>query len=83
MPGRLGSGTCSTRPYRPQTNGKAERFIRTMLAGWAYGAHLPLQRGADARHLTAGSGTTTIAADTQPSAANRPVSRTNVLGSYT
>jgi transposase InsO family protein len=27
-----------TRPYRPQTNGKAERFIRTMLDGWAYGA---------------------------------------------
>jgi transposase InsO family protein len=26
-----------TRPRRPQTNGKAERFIRTMLAGWAYG----------------------------------------------
>jgi transposase InsO family protein len=27
-----------TRPRRPRTNGKAERFIRTMLAGWAYGA---------------------------------------------
>jgi len=27
-----------TRPYRPRTNGKAERFIRTMLGGWAYGA---------------------------------------------
>jgi transposase InsO family protein len=27
-----------TRAYRPQTNGKAERFIRTLLAGWAYGA---------------------------------------------
>ena len=26
-----------TRPYRPQTNGKAERFIKTMLGEWAYG----------------------------------------------
>ncbi len=26
-----------TRPYRPQTNGKAERFIRTLLHEWAYG----------------------------------------------
>ncbi len=25
-----------TRPYRPQTNGKAERFIRTRLEEWAY-----------------------------------------------
>jgi transposase InsO family protein len=25
-----------TRAYRPQTNGKAERFIGTMLGGWAY-----------------------------------------------
>jgi transposase InsO family protein len=34
----LGVRHLRTRPYRPQTNGKAERFIRTMLAGWAYGA---------------------------------------------
>ena len=25
-----------TRPYRPQTNGKAERFIQTALKEWAY-----------------------------------------------
>jgi transposase InsO family protein len=27
-----------TRPYRPQTNGKAERFIQTLIRRWAYGA---------------------------------------------
>jgi transposase InsO family protein/transposase len=34
----LGIGHLRTRPRRPQTNGKAERFIRTLLGGWAYGA---------------------------------------------
>ena len=34
----LGIRHLRTRPHRPQTNGKAERFIRTMLGGWAYGA---------------------------------------------
>ena len=32
----LGIRHLFTRPYRPRTNGKAERFIRTLLAGWAY-----------------------------------------------
>jgi transposase InsO family protein len=29
------SAALRTRPYRPETNGKAERFIQTMLLGWA------------------------------------------------
>jgi transposase InsO family protein len=33
----LGLKHLRTRPRRPQTNGKAERFIRTLLDGWAYG----------------------------------------------
>jgi transposase InsO family protein len=34
----LGIKHLRTKPYRPRTNGKAERFIRTLLGGWAYGA---------------------------------------------
>jgi len=33
---RLGIDTRYTRPYRPQTNGKAERFIQTLQREWAY-----------------------------------------------
>jgi transposase InsO family protein len=32
----LGLGHLLTQPYRPRTNGKAERFIQTMLGEWAY-----------------------------------------------
>ncbi len=34
----LGMRHLRTRPYRPQTNGKAERFIQTLQNKWAYGA---------------------------------------------
>ena len=77
----LGIRHLRTRPRRPQTNGKAERFIRTMLAGWAYGAIYGSSRERTAaldgwlwhynhrrRHSALGH---------QP-----PISRTNVLGSY-
>jgi transposase InsO family protein len=35
---RLGIRHGRTRAYRPRTNGKAERFIKTLAEGWAYGA---------------------------------------------
>ena len=34
----LGIRHLRTRPYRPRTNGKAERFIQTLVNRWAYGA---------------------------------------------
>lgn len=36
---QLGITVKKTRPYRPQTNGKIERFHRTMADGWAYAHH--------------------------------------------
>ncbi len=32
----LGARHVLTRPYRPRTNGKAERFIQTLIREWAY-----------------------------------------------
>lgn len=51
----LGIGQRFTRPYRPQTNGKAERFIRTLLAEWAYArayGHSNTRRAALAPYLS-------------------------------
>jgi len=71
-----------TRPYRPQTNGKAERFIRTLLHGWAYGAiyHSSQER------TTALDGWLWHYNHRRRHSALRhqpPVTRTNLLGSYT
>ena len=68
----LGIRHLRTRPRRPQTNGKAERFIRTMLAGWAYGAIYAHQPRNAPQPLTAGYGPTTIDDDTKPSGDRHP-----------
>ena len=38
---QLGLRHLRTRPYTPRTNGKAERFIQTLLRSWAYGFAYP------------------------------------------
>jgi transposase InsO family protein len=49
---RLGLKHLTTAPYRPRTNGKAERFIRTLVEGWAYGA---VYRNSSERRLALGA----------------------------
>jgi transposase InsO family protein len=70
-----------TRPHRPQTNGKAERFIRTLLNGWAYG---PIY-GSSRERTLALDGWLWHYNHRRPHSAlghQAPISRTNLLGSY-
>ncbi len=70
-----------TRPRRPQTNGKAERFIRTLLGGWAYGA---IYRSSAERTAALDGWLWHYNHQRRHSALGRqpPISRTNLLGSY-
>jgi transposase InsO family protein len=79
---RLGIRHLRTRPHRPQTNGKAERFIRTLLHGWAYG---PIY-GTSRERTNALDGWLWHYNHRRPHAAlghQPPASRTNLLRSYT
>ena len=71
-----------TRAYRPQTNGKAERFIRTMLADWAYGA---IYRSSTERTAALDGWLYHYNHQRRHSALGHqaPVTRTNLLGTYT
>jgi transposase InsO family protein len=77
----LGIRHLRTRPRRPQTNGKAERFIRTLLAGWAYGA---IYRSSQERSAALDGWLWHYNHRRRHSALGRqpPVTRTNLLGSY-
>jgi len=78
----LGIKHLRTRPRRPQTNGKAERFIRTMLNGWAYGA---IYRSSSERSKALDGWLWHYNHRRRHSALGHqpPASRTNLLGSYT
>jgi transposase InsO family protein len=78
----LGVRHLRTRPYRPQTNGKAERFIRTLISGWAYGA---IYRSSNERTNALDGWLWHYNHRRRHSALGHqpPASRTNLLGSYT
>ena len=48
----IGATHARTRPYRPQTNGKVERFHQTLAKGWAY--KRPYETNRQRRHALTG-----------------------------
>ena len=60
-----------TRPYRPQTNGKIERFHRILAAGWAF-QRLHLSESARRKACRPGCASTTTTGPTPRSARSRP-----------
>jgi transposase InsO family protein len=78
---RLGIKHLRTRPCRPQTNGKAERFIRTLIQAWAYGA---IYRSSHERRTALDGWLWHYNHRRRHSALGHqpPISRTNLLGSY-
>src|SRR3954451_181465 len=78
---QLGIRHLRTRPRRPQTNGKAERFIRTLINDWGYGA---IYRASHERTRALDGWLWHYNHRRNHSALGRqpPVSRTNLLGSY-
>jgi transposase InsO family protein len=77
----LGLRHLRTRPRRPQTNGKAERFIRTLINGWAYG---PIYGSSQERTAALDGWLWHYNHRRRHSALGHqpPITRTNLLGSY-
>ncbi|MBG6217762.1 hypothetical protein IWX75_002220 [Arthrobacter sp. CAN_A6] len=69
----LGIKAKKTRPYRPQTNGKIERFHRTSPTGGPSAATTPANQPAE-QHCQHGSTNTITTGPTPPSEANHPSS---------
>ena len=71
----LGITAKRTRPYRPQTNGKIERFHRTLADGWAFKKFYTLRNSPPSTLCQHGSTSTTTTGPTPQSAGQPPISQ--------